>query len=396
MLDEFHRFQNSSKPGSVYATYLLDGSPRSAQEQTASRNLTDGDNTHMQSSPYMNSQVPREKEKENHLQVRRVILASQEDIEDYQNLQTLSECSRATTANDVGEDPLVYAKIYGVIQNPFVKRRTPKQTSTPFLASPAVNISHSLNQIGAAEGNKFPSHHFHQPSSNGTSARSTPRADTEEAGKNPKAKSLSLKREQSDIFKSFSKHKARPAKDDVGDSTSASPALEQDQSHGSASAIDVPMEDSSEAESDDFVKCIKARTGTVKSRSEREEANRRMMEEDDDDDVERAADEPADVDQLEPTDVPVSQKLIPSDSPAVIMRGRRRIRRKVPQKETVKDEEGYLVTREKWVWESASEDEQPPPRKEKTPSSTASSMTRSHTSESKPGQRNIMAFLGKK
>jgi DNA polymerase delta subunit 3 len=72
-------------------------------------------------------------------------------------------------------------------------------------------------------------------------------------------------------------------------------------------------------------------------------------------------------------------------------RQRRRGKRKVIQKKTVKDDEGYLVTREEAVWESFSEDEPvraplPPPAKTQ----------KGKGKGGKGGGGNIMAFFGKK
>jgi len=78
--------------------------------------------------------------------------------------------------------------------------------------------------------------------------------------------------------------------------------------------------------------------------------------------------------------------------------GRRRGRRKVIKKKTIKDEEGYLVTKEEAAWESFSEDEPAPAPKAKTPSSIASSSApgRAKKTNGRPGQGNIMSFFGKK
>ena len=46
--------------------------------------------------------------------------------------------------------------------------------------------------------------------------------------------------------------------------------------------------------------------------------------------------------QSEPLDAPISQKAASPEPPAVTTEGRRRGRRKVMKKKTMKDEEGYL------------------------------------------------------
>ena len=98
--------------------------------------------------------------------------------------------------------------------------------------------------------------------------------------------------------------------------------------------------------------------------------------------------------EKEAIDVSTSQEAEKSEQeePKVIVQGgRRRGRRQVKKKKTVKDEEGYLVTREELVWESFSEDE-PAPSKPKSTLTTS----KSSKSSGKPGQGNIMSFFSKK
>ena len=62
------------------------------------------------------------------------------------------------------------------------------------------------------------------------------------------------------------------------------------------------------------------------------------------------------------------------------------------KKKTVKDEEGYLVTREEPSWESFSEDEPAAPPPKKKPAVNAPK----GKPGAKPGQGSIMSFFGKK
>lgn len=119
--------------------------------------------------------------------------------------------------------------------------------------------------------------------------------------------------------------------------------------------------------------------------------------------------------ELSQNSEPITTPKEASPEPAVtVSGGRRRGRRKVMKKKTIKDEEGYLglypssmatttecslvssiVTKEEPAWESFSEDE--PATKERTPASTAtSSMAKGKKAGGKPGQGNIMSFFGKK
>lgn len=120
-------------------------------------------------------------------------------------------------------------------------------------------------------------------------------------------------------------------------------------------------------------------------------------------DASETAPEPADEESppAEPEIAPQQNEDVPVQS------GRRRGKRKIMKKKTVKDAEGYLgmytafqhdtsnifssVTVEEPVWESFSEDEQaPPPRKKPAVSAAGASKSK------KAGQGNIMSFFSKK
>lgn len=81
MLYEFHHAQNSKKPGSVYATYLIDGVPHIMKEPNDNGHPHDGEDISMQSSPYMSSSMPQEENDEDKISLRKVILAKEEDLE---------------------------------------------------------------------------------------------------------------------------------------------------------------------------------------------------------------------------------------------------------------------------------------------------------------------------
>jgi DNA polymerase delta subunit 3 len=87
---------------------------------------------------------------------------------------------------------------------------------------------------------------------------------------------------------------------------------------------------------------------------------------------------------------------------------RRRGKRKVMKKKTMKDEDGYLVTKEEAVWESFSEDEpEPAPVRKEPPKSSFGGAKSQSQSQGKAGAAaakkkgaggggNIMSFFGKK
>ena len=81
MLFDFHQTQNSRKPGTVHATYLLDGVSLPSYELTVNGTQSDGEDVHMRSSPYMSSSMPQEGHDEKRIPTRKVMLAREEDLE---------------------------------------------------------------------------------------------------------------------------------------------------------------------------------------------------------------------------------------------------------------------------------------------------------------------------
>ena len=81
MLYEFYSTQATKTPGSIDATYLLDGVPRAPKESSVNSHNQDGEDMHMQSSPYMSSSMPHQKDQEEAVPSRNIILAKEEDLE---------------------------------------------------------------------------------------------------------------------------------------------------------------------------------------------------------------------------------------------------------------------------------------------------------------------------
>ena len=79
MLYEFHRQQNSKKPGSVHAIYLLSGNIKLEEVTKAITNKQeDGEDAPMQSSPFMSSSMPHQNGDEE-IQVKKVITLVREE-----------------------------------------------------------------------------------------------------------------------------------------------------------------------------------------------------------------------------------------------------------------------------------------------------------------------------
>lgn len=344
-----------------------------------------------------------------------------------QDLQTLTDIGRDLfTTVFVKEDPLIHNKTYGVIQNSGVRRRTGKRP--PVSEAPAPKFKATLEEparstaasIATKTSNPPPSLK-REDSSRPSSAGST----TATSSKQP-----TLKRDTSDIFKSFAKAKAKPKLTREGTDTSTNA-----DSPAQSGPEDSKMTDADEeGESEDEALFLDTKTrkpakkrpsedGDVTTdRAERAAKLRKMMDSDDeampasekpakksentgdtqngdtedaemvwsDSDTERAKKSRKDEDPVE--EEPATTNTEPK---------RRRGKRKVVKKRTVKDEEGYLVTKEEAVWESFSEEEpvsQPRPKSSfpvKSQSQSKSSGKMANKGAGKGGG-SIMSFFGKK
>ena len=89
LLYEFYSTQTTKNPGSIYATYLLDGIPRPVRESSVNEHQQDGEDTRMQSSPYMSSSVSHHEDQEDAIPSRTIILASEEDLDGKRELRVI-------------------------------------------------------------------------------------------------------------------------------------------------------------------------------------------------------------------------------------------------------------------------------------------------------------------
>lgn len=80
MLYDFHHTQNARKPGSVHATYLLYGTVN-AKPSPPEVKQQDGEDSYMQSSPFMSSSMSKEGSAHEALPVKVMTLANEEDLE---------------------------------------------------------------------------------------------------------------------------------------------------------------------------------------------------------------------------------------------------------------------------------------------------------------------------
>ncbi|KAI9053030.1 hypothetical protein LZ554_003300 [Drepanopeziza brunnea f. sp. 'monogermtubi'] len=417
MLFEFHRSQNAKKPGTVHATYLISGIKRKEYPIVANGGAKiDGGDDYMQSSPFMGSSMPQGDAGTGESGVLSITLVKEEELEairsqyehissihvysigphPLKDLQILSDVNREIQVLCLSEDAVEVAPKYGTILNPLVKRR-PARRPPPVAAAPrpAAKPQAKPKPAETKEPAK-PTKQETKPQQS-TAAKdffakgkekTKSSAPSKESTPNPP---VTLKRDSSSIFKSFAK---------------AKPKLKREGTDTSASAVETPVEDSpmmdvddDDEEDDTFIAPAPKSKDIVesdrKSRKEREAALKKMMEDDSEEEAvkeepdrkrhksEEAKEKSASVEPKEKEEVPI----------VTVSGGRRRGRRRVVKKKTVKDDEGYLVTKEELVWESFSEDE---PVEKPKPKMQSSNTAKAKKPAAKAGQGNIMSFFGKK
>ncbi|KAF1348010.1 DNA polymerase subunit Cdc27 [Delphinella strobiligena] len=426
MLYDFHISQIRKRPGSVHATYLLTGRqrvPKQPLSQTNGIQEEDGGNAHMQSSPLPASSAPETQEdgQEGLFWIKLMTLAKEEQLDDAKakfdellsihlysleqgtinDLETLTECNRSIALDFASEDPLEIWKQYGIIQNANVKRRTARRPP-PVAASAPASISTKpitplMTKKDTAKATTKDTRVAVPPEN--ASAKSTPETEQKSAVSSKKAttaKPPTIKREVSSIFKSFAKANPKAPEQDTEDSAHPSPAGTPAETTAEddimAGLSDEEAGDDDAAMLDEGALDAPADTAG-RSRKERKEELRAMMEVDD----EPMSDAPiTSLESLPATDkkdASAKEESEPESAETVtVTNGRRRGRRRIMKKKTVKDEEGYLVTREEAAWESFSEDE-PAPKRPKT--STPAPAAAKGKKGSKIGQGNIMSFFKK-
>ncbi|KAF2152433.1 hypothetical protein K461DRAFT_294098 [Myriangium duriaei CBS 260.36] len=397
-LFDFHSRQTKKKPNSVYATYLITGK-RKSQTQSNGSYSQQYDDTPMPSSPPFPSSSAPEPTQDDALPTwtKVILLAKETDLESAKSsldelttihiyslspnapsdLQTLSDCTRHVRTTYMTEDPLEKWAQYGVIQNPNVWRRT--RNGKPVAPPPAP----AAEPIVAAR----------KPAPTVAAAKPSPPSSAEAKPPAPKAEAPhkpapSLKRDRSSIMSSFAKTPA-PAPKKVAEKEEEGPALSDEDFDPDDVEDGMDLDDGGEAQEG-------------KSKREREEELKAMMDLDDEEDKEMVDAETPVVEEKEEEpeaiDHPVAKvEEQEPDGMVQVENGRRRGRRRVMKKRTVKDEEGYLVTKEEAVWESFSEDEAPAPKKTRPETKTAPAATTTTTKKgAAKGQSGIMSFFAKR
>ncbi|KAJ5098091.1 Six-hairpin glycosidase [Penicillium argentinense] len=391
---------------------------KSRQSPPATNGHAKDEDEVMQSSPYLPSSMPNPDSSPDSSRVSSIIIAREEDLEDakstfqsistiqiyslqpdvLQDLNTLTDVCREVATAHAQDDPLECGAQWGMIQNRKVK---PKSEASVPAKRPLQKEEAPAKPTPKTEEQR-------QPTSGSESQSSA----------KPATKAPAPKREKSNLFNSFAKAKPKQKTATPTESVRVTHAVYLDgQSTRSETSynslhIAVVLDDASEDEQEELFPDFKDKSGDKaasanrESKKEREEKLKQMMEDEDadgmipssrrlsewipyastDEEMPDADDEP----QREPTPVEPSppSKPIELKEEATSQGGRRRGKRQVMKKRTVKDEEGYLVTREEPTWESFSEDE-PAPVKKKTAGNVPKGKG------AKPGQGNIMSFFGK-
>ena len=363
MLFDFHQKQNAKKPGSVHATYLITGTriPPKPQQQS-NTNTQDGEDAVMQSSPPIpSSSAPQAPEEDaDPTPVRSVLLVKEEHLSQAKttfekitgihvyslaagglsDLNTLTECNRKIAVECASEDPLQAWKQYGTIQNPNVKRRTQKRPPPLPSTSNSKEAPAKAKPAPALEKQATKASNESEP--NSAKATPVPEKNTDATKKKTATKPATLKRDASSIFKSFAKGANKAKKPASTESSAApspapAPAAAEDESMGGMSDDDI---DSPAVDEE-----IEVDAGTGRSKKD-SEADLKAMMDVDDEEMEDAADgaddnaldAPKDEEKEESQE---STKEEPKET-MTIENGRRRGRRRIMKKKTVKDDEGYL------------------------------------------------------
>ncbi|KAJ5398101.1 hypothetical protein N7509_006214 [Penicillium cosmopolitanum] len=405
MLYDFHRNENAKKPQSVHATYVISGfqKPPAAETPVTNGHAKDEDEV-MQSSPYLPSSMPNQDASFESPRVMSIIIAREEDLEDakstfhsistihvyslqptvLQDLNTLTDVCREIATAHAQDDPLECGGQWGMIQNRNVKRRTGARPPPP--------AAKSKSEPMAPKAKAEPAVPTKRPLQKEESTPQ-PTSESESQSSSKPAAKTAPKREKSNLFSSFAKAKPKQKTSTPAQSTDPSQdgQFYRDYESYASSHITVVLDDASEEEQEELFpeSGDKSAPANRESKKDREDKLKQMMEDEDTDDEEMpdADEEP----EREPT--PVEQP--PPPKPAelkeevTVQGGRRRGKRQVMKKRTVKDEEGYLVTREEPSWESFSEDEPAPPKKKPA-------VNVPKGKGPKAGQGNIMSFFGKK
>lgn len=251
---------------------------------------------------------------------------------------------------DLGDDLFEHASDYGTILNKGVRRRTgfgpPPLAGATSAIVPVKPDPLKSTSATTKEGQKPPQslmkeNEIISSSQLGKSSQSSTAKDffaKGSAGKKAPNNPPVTKRDNSSIFKSFAKATPKLTREGTGSSA----AVSGEESAPPSGAEDEVMKDMSEDEEDNYTplaqSAFKERVDAdIKSRKDREAALRKMMEEEEP--PEESTPDAIDADNLDTTEALQDKECLDE---VQVSGGRKRGRRRVLKKKTVKDEEGYL------------------------------------------------------
>lgn len=81
MLFDFHRNENSKKPNSVNATYIITGVQKAPETPSTTNGAQDSFDGIPQSSPYISSSMPNQDVATDEIAMSSVVLVREEDLE---------------------------------------------------------------------------------------------------------------------------------------------------------------------------------------------------------------------------------------------------------------------------------------------------------------------------
>ena len=398
MLYEFHRTENKKKANSVHATYLVAGS---RHEPESNGVIKDGNDVVMSSQPFQSSPPAPAVAIEDDTPILSITLVREEDLEEarksYESIvsihvyslgptkvkdfQILSDANRKVLEKYAGQN----GAEYGTITNKHVRKRNvggprlvPKDAPAPVPAvkpkTPAQKTSEVKQEeakpemapenkadgpsaSGPAVKGKTGSNFFGQPS--GATIKKEAKTPNETPASSTASKPTAPKRGNSgSIFASFAKAKPKEKSGSVSaaSSTAQSPVVSAVEDETMKDVSDEEEEEEEEvapkpkprvraANKKGIVK--KETAAERKQREEREKKLRDMMEESDEESVKSKSTTPAVVTQDDEEDQPEQLAPPKKDKPepkeyVEISGGRRRGKRRVMKKKTIRDEEGYL------------------------------------------------------
>lgn len=321
----------------------------------------DAEYEHMQSSPpFRSSPVPQQEELTEEVPVTTMGLVKEEELENLRkefdaiesiyvyslaphslkDMQLLSDVSREVMQIDSSRDHAESPELYASIINTKVRRRAAR-TTHPAAAPSTIARKPTPPKPISSVVERRDQKHSSQTSLNKAESQPAQAAPAKDffnkADKNNQTNPPMLKRNSSSIFKAFAKSKPKLGKEDSG-----STAMSGVDSAAQSTQEDETMADASDDEEDTYE--VKATTAFANSgrpsKQERQAALKAMMD-DDNDDASSAVPTPKEEVEEEPG---VLEEAMTGDPVEAVedSHGRRRGKKRVTKKKTMKDEEGYL------------------------------------------------------